>query len=123
MTTDRSEDSTIPGNNLAVIPLEERLVLGDPCVRLRRLVDDHLQHGRTSLVLDLQELEYVDTAGLGEMIRCVKRVAEKGGHMLVVPSPPIRSFMERFRLEMVFDLHENLAQAFASINSRDSASR
>ncbi len=118
MTEDRSEDSTIPGNSLAVIQLEDRLVLGEPCVRLRQVVDDHLRHGRNHLVLDLQELEYVDTAGLGEMVRCVKRVGEHAGLMMVVPSASVRDFMKRFRLEMVFDLQENLAGAFASINRR-----
>jgi anti-sigma B factor antagonist len=112
-----SEDTTLPGGNLAVINLAGKLALGRTAASLRELVEEHLRHGRVNLILDLRDVAFIDTSGLGEMVRCVKRVGEHSGVMIVVPGQRMGEFLRRFRLEMVFHIEEELAAAYKALDS------
>src|SRR3972149_3395387 len=42
-------------------------------------LQDYINAGRIKLVLDLESIEYIDSAGLGEIVRAMKRAREAGG--------------------------------------------
>jgi len=44
-------------------------------------LQDYLNAGRVKLVLDLEGIEYIDSAGLGEIVRSMKRAREAGGDL------------------------------------------
>ena len=44
-------------------------------------LQDYLNAGRVKLVLDLGSIEYIDSAGLGEIVRAMKRAREAGGDL------------------------------------------
>ncbi len=44
-------------------------------------LQDYINEGRTKLVLDLESIEYIDSAGLGEIVRAMKRAREAGGDL------------------------------------------
>jgi anti-sigma B factor antagonist len=44
-------------------------------------LQDYLNAGRIKLVLDLESIEYIDSAGLGEIVRAMKRAREAGGDL------------------------------------------
>ncbi|MBI3031660.1 MAG: STAS domain-containing protein [Candidatus Rokubacteria bacterium] len=50
-------------------------------VRMSRVLQEHLDAGEIRLVLDLGGLTYVDSSGLGEMLRALKRAREGGGDL------------------------------------------
>ena len=44
-------------------------------------LQDYINAGRIKLVLDLESIEYIDSAGLGEIVRAMKRAREAGGDL------------------------------------------
>jgi anti-sigma B factor antagonist len=44
-------------------------------------LQDYINAGRIKLVLDLEGIEYIDSAGLGEIVRAMKRAREAGGDL------------------------------------------
>jgi anti-sigma B factor antagonist len=112
---DNSEASTVPAFPVVVLNPEGPLTLGKGTDDLRRIVEQHLKDGRNCIILDLRQVPYMDTSGLGELVRCVKRVGELSGKMVLVPGEANHSFLERFRLDMVFDLQPDLPEAYARL--------
>lgn len=112
MGWDDSEASTVPAFPVVVLNLEGPLTLGESTADLRRMVEQHLEGGRKHIILDLRQVPYLDTSGLGELVRCVKRVGESSGKMVVIPGDANRAFLVRFRLDMVFDLQPDLPEAY-----------
>jgi anti-sigma B factor antagonist len=82
--------------------------LGD---RLVAAVD----RGVTLLVVDLSDVEFVDSQGLGALLRGTRRFgAGKDGFRLVVPAPEIRRVFEITALDQVFALDESREAAIAA---------
>lgn len=112
MNWEHSESSTLPAFPLVVLNLKGPLTLGKAAADLRRQVEQHLENGRNRIVFDLNQVPYLDTSGLGELVRCVKRVGEASGQMVVVPGADNHSFLERFKLDLVFNLQPDLPGAY-----------
>ncbi len=81
----RSMESTIrsaaPG--LAVIALNGRLTLGNASQRVEWLIEDQIKQGNVKLVLDMAEVSYLDSAGLGILMISSGRAQKAGGALRV----------------------------------------
>jgi anti-sigma B factor antagonist len=70
---------------------------------LHRLIED----GSTNLVVNLEKMEFIDSAGLGVLVSCLRRAAAEGGDLRLAEVPPFcRSIFELTRLTRVFDVTE-----------------
>ena len=75
--------------------------------------------GRTDLVIDLGNLEFIDSAGLGVLVGIYKRVKQRGQRVVVAKAPPyIARVMKIMRLDRVFESFDDVASALAEF-SRD----
>ena len=76
------------GTAQAVLRVSGRLTAGDAQMKLRAEIDPLLERGFERVVLDLAQVSYVDSAGLGELLRARSLAAERGTALLVHPSSP-----------------------------------
>ena len=98
-----------------VLELKGRITLGAGDLELRKAVQEQLDKGNTSLVLHLAGVDYVDSAGLGELVAVRKRTVAKGGNVkLVMPSEGVYKVMSIVSLHLVFEIFDNEAKAVAS---------
>lgn len=98
-----------------VLDLKGRITLGAGDLELRKAVQDELDKGNLNIVLHLQGVDYVDSAGLGELVAVKKRAAAKGGNVkLVMPSESVYKVMSIVSLHLVFEIFDNEAKAIAS---------
>lgn len=68
--------------------------------------------GEFRIVLDLSELDYVDSSGLGSFVRLMKEARGKGGDVrLVGPTNEVKKVLELTRLNRVFDVRETVGEA------------
>jgi anti-sigma B factor antagonist len=78
-------------------------------------VQTQLDAGNTAIVLGMQGVEYIDSAGLGELVACKKRASAKGGNVkLVMPSESVYKVLSIVSLHLVFEIFDNEAKAIAS---------
>ncbi len=64
---------------IVLLDLKGRLVVGDPSVRLREKVGAEVAQGIRKLILNLAEVDYIDSTGLGSMVICYTTVQKANG--------------------------------------------
>jgi anti-sigma B factor antagonist len=67
-----------------VIDVIGRLVIGGPELEMREAVQAILEQGYKHLVINLGRVEYIDSAGLGELVACRWRVQQREGIVHIV---------------------------------------
>ena len=68
-------------NRICLLTLRGRLVLGEESNGLRTTIDNLLLSGVTKIVISLEQVNYVDSAGLGALIEIHRKTKAKGGSM------------------------------------------
>lgn len=102
-------------NGIYLLVLSGRLVLGEESIGLRTTVDNLLSTGATRIVINLQHVNYVDSAGLGALIELHRKTKAKGGQLkLSNLGPNLRQALELARLLPIFDTCPTEAAAIAS---------
>jgi anti-sigma B factor antagonist len=83
-----------------------------------RLLTDAIADGRTRMVLDLTDVEFIDSTGLSVLLNTLRRVTRAGGRMaLVCSNPTVLRLFEITKLDSTFDIHAELAPAIAEVQA------
>jgi anti-sigma B factor antagonist len=84
-----------------------------------RALFDLLKDDIICIILDLGELKFIDSAGLGAMISAMVSVGRKEGALkLAVVQGDVRRIFKGMHLDQVFELYETVEQAQASFGKR-----
>lgn len=82
-------------------------------------LDQILADGHKKLVVDLQNVKFIDSSGLGTLVRVYKHArAESGDVCLASLQPPVKRVFELTRLDRVFDIHPHLDAAVQRLGGR-----
>ena len=82
--------------------------------RLREQLHGLVAQGDTSIVVDLDAVDFLDSTGLGVLVGALKRVRSSGGELyLVCTQPRIRKVFEVTGLTKVFSIHDSVDEAVA----------
>ena len=107
--------STRKSANAIIIDIDGKIVLGDGDVEIKRTVDQFISKGHKNFILNLAHVPYLDSAGLGEIIRCFTSLRKSGGNFkLLSPNQRIIDLLNITKLLDVFDIHDNETAAVAS---------
>jgi anti-anti-sigma factor len=102
-------------DGIYVLALKGRLALGDESRGLLTLIDNLLESGATRMVINLEHVHYVDSAGLGALIEMQRKTKAKGGSLkLCHLGPNLRQALEIARLLPIFDTCASETAAVAS---------
>ena len=104
--------------NVEVIDIEGKILLGEGDVEIKQAVDDLLKRGQKDILINLAKVPYIDSAGLGELIRCFTTVRKSGGRLkLLAPNQRLVDLLTITKLVNVFDWYGDEASALASFSS------
>ena len=100
-----------------VLDLHGKLVLGDGSGMLKDKVHSLVFQGQKQIVLNLGDVGYMDSAGLGELVQAYSTVSKSGGALkLVSPTKRLKDLLVITKLSTVFDSFDDEAEAVASYN-------
>ena len=86
----------------------------DCSVTLRNRIRDILRDNPPVLVVDMTEVAFMDSSGLGTLVEALRWSRRNGGQLkLVGLSENVRSVFEISRLETVFEIHDTEAEALS----------
>lgn len=100
---------------VTVVDLNGRLVLGEECARLRETLQQLLAANQKKIVVNLAEVNRVDSSGIGILVEAVVLTAKEGGLLKLVNVPRvIHNILALHRLLPAFEVYENENEALAS---------
>lgn len=100
---------------VTVVDLSGKITIGEGDIKLRESVHSLLDEGRKNIVLNLGGVSYMDSAGIGELVACYKRAAEKGaGLKLLNPNGKVQDLLILTKLQEIFDIFRDEREALAS---------
>ena len=98
-----------------LVKLRGRLNLGDSVDRLRGTLDDLLSSGDTLILLELSEVPWIDSSGIGLLVKILTSTKQRGGSMkLLNPSKFTVQTLKMIALLDVFEIFEDQQEAVAS---------
>jgi anti-sigma B factor antagonist len=104
--------------NVIIIDVNGKIILGEGEAELKKTVDALIKQGRKNVLLNLAKVPYVDSAGLGEIIRCFTALRRGGGDFkLLSPNQRVIDLLNVTKLLNVFDLYNDESSALASFAS------
>ncbi|HXZ27824.1 MAG TPA: STAS domain-containing protein [Terriglobales bacterium] len=107
--------STRQVNGVTVVDLSGRITLGEGSVILRDTVRDLVGKGNKKILLNLGDVTYIDSSGIGELVSAFTTVRNQGGELkLLNLTKKVHDLLQITKLYTVFDVKDDEAAAVAS---------
>jgi anti-sigma B factor antagonist len=104
--------------NVMVLDLKGKLTLGEGDELLKDKINSLVQQERKSILLNLEGVPYIDSAGLGEIVRTYTTVSRQGGKLkLVHLTKRIQDLLSITKLLTVFETFDSEQEALASFSA------
>jgi len=110
--------------DVSVIDLAGRITLGEGSGLVRSTIKECVNSGRKNLLVNLKEVSYIDSAGLGELVGSYATVTNMGGSIkLLHPQAKVHDLLQVTKLYTVFIAFEDEAEALRSFSSAAGAGK
>ncbi|HQZ39981.1 MAG TPA: STAS domain-containing protein [Vicinamibacterales bacterium] len=102
-------------NDVMILDLKGKMTLGEGDELLKDKINSLLSTGRKKLLLNLEGVPYIDSAGLGEVVRTYTTVSRQGGSLkLLNLTKRIEDLLSITKLLTVFETFDSEAEAVQS---------
>jgi len=102
-------------NDITVIDVSGRITLGEGSSVIRDAVRDLIASGNKKILLNLGDVSYIDSSGVGELVSGYTSVTNAGGTLkLLNLTKRVKDLLQITKLYTVFDVHEDEAHALRS---------
>jgi anti-sigma B factor antagonist len=107
--------NTRSSEGVAIVDLSGRITLGEGSVVLRELVRDLLSKGEKNILLNLADVTYIDSSGIGELVSAYTAVKNQGGELkLLKLTKKVHDLLQITKLYTVFDVKDDESAALAA---------
>jgi anti-sigma B factor antagonist len=91
-----------------ILDIDGQIVLGQETKVIRNTIKDLLHNGVRNMVLNLAEVNYIDSSGVGELVSSFTTVAKEGGQLkLLNLTTKVREILAITRLLTIFQVYDN----------------
>ncbi len=109
-------------SGVSIVDISGRIVLGQESAALRELVSELLNNGHTKILLNLADVNYIDSSGLGNLVGACTAVRKRGGELkLLHLTKNVHNVMQITKLYTVFDVLDDEALAVRSFDKSAAA--
>jgi anti-sigma B factor antagonist len=104
-------------SHVTVVDIDGRITLGDETGLLRDTVRRLIAEGKKKIVLNLANVDYIDSSGMGELVSSFTTVRNSGGELkLLSLTKKVRDVVQVTKLYTIFDIKDD---EFTAIKSFD----
>jgi anti-sigma B factor antagonist len=107
--------STRQVGNVSVVDVSGRITLGEGSSALRETLRDMVAKNQIKILLNLGDVTYIDSSGIGELVSGYTTVTNTGGALkLLNLNKRVKDLLQITKLYTVFEVHEDEAAAIRS---------
>ncbi|MDP9049742.1 MAG: STAS domain-containing protein [Acidobacteriota bacterium] len=104
-------------DGVTILDLSGRITLGEGSVTLRDAVHDAAAKGSKHILLNLENISYIDSSGIGELVSAFTSIKNAGGELkLLNLTKKVHDLLQITKLYTVFDVSDDEASAIASFS-------
>src|SRR5207253_10842974 len=104
-------------DGVTIVDCSGRITLGEGSVVLRDVVKDLLSKGQKKILLNLGDVNYIDSSGIGELVSAYTTVKNQGGELkLLNLTKKVHDLLQITKLYTVFDVKDDEAAAVKSFS-------
>jgi anti-sigma B factor antagonist len=109
--------STRQVDGVTILDLSGRITLGEGSVTLRDAIRDLINKGEKHILLNLGDVSYIDSSGIGELVSAYTSVKNAGGELkLLNLTKKVHDLLQITKLYTVFDVKDDEASAVGSFS-------
>ena len=109
--------STREIDGVTIVDLSGRITLGEGSVVLRDVVKDLLSKGKKKILVNLADVNYIDSSGIGELVSAFTTVRNQGGELkLLNLTKKVHDLLQITKLYTVFDVKDDETAAIKAFN-------
>ena len=102
---------------ITIVDLSGRISLGEGSALLRKTVRDLLDHGQTKILLNLGDVNYIDSSGIGELVSGFTAVRSREGELkLLNLTKKVHDLLQITKLFTVFEVYSDEGTAVGSFH-------
>ena len=102
-------------DGISIVDVSGRITLGEGSSSVRDALRDLISKGEKKVLLNLSEVSYIDSSGIGELVAGYTTISNQGGTLkLVGLNKRVKDLLQITKLYTVFDVHEEEAHALRS---------
>jgi anti-sigma B factor antagonist len=102
-------------DGVTIVDLSGRITLGEGSVVLRDTVKDLSVKGNKKILLNLGDVTYIDSSGIGELVSAFTSVRNAGGELkLLNLTKKVHDLLQITKLYTVFDIQDDESSAIAA---------
>ncbi len=102
-------------NGVTVVDISGRITLGEGSAMLREMVRDMIAKENKRILLNLGDVNYIDSSGIGELVSGFTTVKSSGGELkLLNLTKKVHDLLQITKLYTVFEVHNDERSALSS---------
>jgi anti-sigma B factor antagonist len=108
--------------SVTVVDLGGRITLGDGSALLRKTIRQLLDERRLNIILNLADVDYIDSSGIGELVSAFTGVRNRGGNLkLLQLTKKVHDLLQLTKLFTVFEVYSDESSAVRSFRQAASS--
>jgi anti-sigma B factor antagonist len=105
--------------DVSILDLSGKLTIGEPVLLLRENLRSSVNDGERKFILNLGDVNYIDSSGLGELVSSYTTIRNKGGDVkLLKLTNKTKDLLQMTKLLTVFDVYEDETKAINSLKGQ-----
>ncbi len=106
-------------DGVTIVDLSGRITLGEGSVVLRDTIRELVAKGRKEILLNLGDVTYIDSSGIGELVSAFTTIRNQGGELkLLNLTKKVHDLLQITKLYTVFDISDDEAAAVRSFKKQ-----
>ena len=109
-------------DDIVLLELSGRLTIGEPTLLLRETIRRFAADGSSKFIVNLGDVSYIDSAGLGELIATFTTIRNKGGDVKILNlTAKAKDLLQMTKLPTVFDTYDDEGKAIEALKGMGAA--